>query len=129
MKFVTLTLFYFVAASAADKGFLMSEKFADVREDCLKENSMTIDDLKSGWTLEEIPEKNLCFHKCLMQKKEVIDENGDIQKDKISEFAIIPHLDEDKRNEVIECILSAEKIENCQDVTKILNCFPRRKKD
>lgn len=107
----------------------MSEKFADVREDCLKENSMTIDDLKSGWTLEEIPEKNLCFHKCLMQKKEVIDENGDIQKDKISEFGMVPHLDEERRNEVIECMQSAEKIENCQDVTKILNCFPRRKKD
>ena len=100
----------------------MDEKFAPLREQCLAENSMTIDDLTSGWHLEDIPEKNLCFHKCLMQKMGLIDNEGVIQEDKVAEMVELADLTDEEREKAVQCVKDIKKIEKCEDSHKIFAC-------
>ncbi|XP_044261191.1 general odorant-binding protein 56h-like [Tribolium madens] len=108
--------------------FFMNENFTEVREECLTENSVTADEIHDGWKMHHnVSEKLLCFHKCLLEKKGLIDENGIIQKEKIPEVVTLKH--NEKREEIFTCIGNIEKIETCENVLEVMHCFPRRRKD
>ncbi|EFA05677.1 odorant binding protein 05 [Tribolium castaneum] len=126
-----LVLFFlaFIFLQSSWAYFFMSQKFAEVREECLSENSMTMDELHEGWKMENLPESHLCFLKCLLEKREVIDENGVPQKEKIDEILTVKQLSDEKREEISTCITNVEKIENCETMSEIMRCFPKKRRD
>ncbi|RZC40057.1 PBP GOBP domain containing protein [Asbolus verrucosus] len=105
----------------------MDENFAEAREECLKANSLTVEDLHSSWKSKNISEQHLCFRKCIMQKKGLLDESGAIQEEKVGDILNI-RFDEEKRNALVECITEIGKIETCQDMDKVSQCFSKVRK-
>ena len=91
---------------------------------CLEENSATFEDLKANRNSDETPEKIACFRKCMMLEQGLIDADGAIQSEKVSEMVEIFNVSDDKRQEIVSCVNEAESVKDCQDTGKVYQCFP-----
>lgn len=87
-------------------------------------------------TKEEIavhPPKNttevMCFLKCLLFQNGEIDAEGKINVEEIEkDVSKVPNLTDKQKEDFTKCVLSADKIEKCEDVQKIYPCWSAHEK-
>ncbi|XP_018563129.1 uncharacterized protein LOC108904898 isoform X2 [Anoplophora glabripennis] len=71
---------------------------------------------------QEFTPEQLCFFKCIMEEKGLLDSTGNIIQDELNNVPLpIP---DDKKNEIKKCAAGAGKIESCEDIQKLLSCLP-----
>ena len=97
----------------------MEGDLAIIRDNCLKENSLTIDDLKLYEDPEQAPENQACFIRCVYKQSEIIGPDGEMDVDAL---AILPGVDKSKLGAVKKCMEKFGKIVTCGDVKKAANC-------
>lgn len=123
MKFATVLVFFIVVVlSAADNDF--KAQFAEWKDACLKEAKIDFESAKEGLKSEvkDISEDVLCFYKCIMEKRGVLNSDGKINE---MDTKKTPHLDEKQKSEVMECIKNVEPVVKCEDMRKLIECAPR----
>ena len=67
------------------------------------------------------PENVLCMAKCLAEKLEILDSDGTIIEEKVSE--IIEDFPEDLQTAVVECNEKIKKVGSCGDVEEYRKCI------
>nr|AUF72989.1 odorant-binding protein [Anoplophora chinensis] len=73
-------------------------------------------------TPEEFTPEQLCFFKCIMEEKGLLDSTGNIIQDELNNVPLpIP---DDKKDDIKKCAASAGKIVSCGDIQKFLSCLP-----
>ena len=86
---------------------------------------MTFEDLKAEMHSDETSEKHGCFRKCMMVEQGLIDADGAIQSEKVSEMVEKFNISDDKRQEVESCLNEVESVKDCKDSSKVYQCFPK----
>ncbi|KAJ3652577.1 hypothetical protein Zmor_018529 [Zophobas morio] len=93
---------------------------AITRDYCLKDNLITINDLKIYEDPERVPESLTCFFKCLYTQTEIIGADGEMDVDAL---AILPGFDKSRFGEVKRCMERLGKIKTCRDMKKAAKCI------
>ncbi|EFA05675.1 uncharacterized protein LOC100142306 [Tribolium castaneum] len=118
-SFVTLLFSFLVLASAQKKG-----KYWTTISECLTEHSMGVEDMKKfDLPAEKMSEEMLCFNKCFYDKLLITDENGEINTDNLMSIPLVNAIDASKHDDLVTCLKKVGKIEECDGVKKIEQCF------
>ncbi|KAG5886990.1 hypothetical protein JTB14_024208 [Gonioctena quinquepunctata] len=89
-------------------------------EECVKSTGVKKDDFIS----KKVGPEFFCFQKCLMEKLEVL-KDGDLYPDKLDDYAAFMTLIDFEKNksELKKCLRGVGKIEECDDMKEIGECF------
>ena len=98
----------------------MEGDLATTRDYCLKDSSITLDDLKLYKDPEQLPENQACFYKCLYIQTKIIGPDGEVDVDALE---VLPGLDKSKFGEVKKCVEDFDKVVTCLDMRKIAKCI------
>lgn len=88
------------------------------------EHSLGVDDLKKfDLPAKEIEKDLACFNKCFYDKLLILNENGEISTENLESIPLVNLIDESKYNDLKDCLMKIGKIEECEEVKKLENCF------
>nr|QUP79539.1 odorant binding protein 46 [Monochamus saltuarius] len=84
---------------------------------CIKSTGFT-----PGPPSEEFSPDQLCFFKCIMEEKGMLNSNGEVSPTAVDN-PVVP-IPEDKKEDIKQCMATAGKIESCEDMAKLFACVP-----
>nr|WJJ63279.1 odorant binding protein 21 [Pachyrhinus yasumatsui] len=99
----------------------------EVYEKCLQKVGSTIEQIKEPLTAlrsssDGPVDKNvLCFIKCIMEDKGLLNSSGEIIINKVKE-RLASRLTESRMDEIVKCLEKIEKVVTCEDMKQILTC-------
>lgn len=96
---------------------------AEHRDECLQDNSMSIEDLHDYKDVDEIPETELCFYKCFFNKMDLIDNDGNVLADNFKHLPDVKDFTDEVIEKAIDCFKKIDNIEDCEDMKKFETCF------
>ncbi|KAJ8916644.1 hypothetical protein NQ315_000289 [Exocentrus adspersus] len=115
--FLILAVIFATQTSAMNEELMKKlQKYPEIQR-CMESSGYEPD----GKGKEERPPEMLCFFKCIMEEKGILDSNGDLHPEAAStEFFPV---EEETKQKVIECAAQAGKVESCEDIGKMLDCY------
>nr|ALR72496.1 odorant binding protein 8 [Colaphellus bowringi] len=96
--------------------------YPDGFEDCLKSSNAKLEEVLNK-PKANISEEVYCFFKCLSERVGFIDQQGNVHIDKMDVTQIFQGAVEEVPDELKSCLGGVNKVESCQDMSKICECF------
>ncbi|KAL3271719.1 hypothetical protein HHI36_022190 [Cryptolaemus montrouzieri] len=93
--------------------------------DCVLDSKVERNDLNNlDWNnLESFPEKTKCFMKCIIEKEEVFDKDGNIIMANVERNVVELDVPADKKEDFKACVSKSKHVKTCEDTVPLLKCF------
>lgn len=70
---------------------------------------------------QDLSSEEMCFFKCVLEEKGVLDENGDVDLNMVDYERL--HIPDDKKEDVKQCLRDAGKVQTCDDMGMLIECI------